>query len=798
MVLDDRAEVIQKYFHLLYDGAPTECWSTLGLFKSKSQEFEVFSLTEIEKAVKWVLMASDPDALGGQQEVYARVLPIRPDRRPTRGKRGYEKDSAGTTVLWAELDLDKTTRNREEILRVLRSFEPKPTAIVFSGGGYHVYWKLQQFETDLYSIKRRTLGLTQKLREYGADDCYDLARILRVPGTWNLKYGEPIYVDLVEYQSDRVYALEDFPTVEYEEKELDFDFDEEPLPDDFLEQIKKKDGTLYKRITTGEGAPINEAGTSIDRSKNDWFIVMRLLELGYSRGQCLSVLTNPEWFSSAKTFRRIDGKLAPDWNYATRTIANAWAQYQKQEEANKLTPQRFFREEGRGFVVKRLGEEILQEETYLSIKRNIYHYRSGVFEPDGEEHLRLVIREKLDEYWSQDRANQAVEWIRLGTQYDPLLSPQESNLVNVRNGMLEITADDVRILPHSPDYKSFTQIPVDYDSSADTATVRAFFKSVLPEDAVLVFEEFLGTCLLTDYRFKKALLLVGDGDNGKSTLLTFIGAFLGGERNVSPEPLSELAGDSRFASWRLFGKLANIAPELTSPKAREIGKFKALTGGDIISAEQKGKDKFSFRNYAKLMFGANDYPQVREPDEAFFSRWIVIKCPYRFVDSDAEVDEARGVFKKQDGILNRLCTPKNFSATLNLAIAGLQRLLRNGKFTESESVKKGLYEFMARADSVVSFFETCSEPDPNAQEPKDVVYSAYSVWCNHIGIEPLSNNAFFRRVRQLEGRLRIRTIESTKVEGRVGQVNVLRGRRFKDFVTVVSPTQVHVEIPQPE
>lgn len=51
---------------------------------------------------------------------------------------------------------------------------------------------------------------------------------------------------------------------------------------------------------------------------------MQLLELGYSPGQCLSVLTHSEWFSGEKTREK------KNFDYATYTVAKAVSIYQKQ------------------------------------------------------------------------------------------------------------------------------------------------------------------------------------------------------------------------------------------------------------------------------------------------------------------------------------------------------------------------------------------------------------------------------------------------------------------------------------
>ena len=103
------------------------------------------------------------------------------------------------------IDLDKIEHDQEVIYnRIFKLSEdgeiPKPTMIVDSGRGLHIYWRIynapyqaldtwQQLEDFLY----------YKLKEYGADGkALDAVRVLRIPGTVNSKNNKRcsiLYVD---------------------------------------------------------------------------------------------------------------------------------------------------------------------------------------------------------------------------------------------------------------------------------------------------------------------------------------------------------------------------------------------------------------------------------------------------------------------------------------------------------------------------------------------------------------------------------------------------------------------------
>lgn len=247
-------------------------------------------------------LIADAERIGDAANVYVRIAPLA--AKPTGG-RGLERASVGSSVLFVDYD---TYADKSAGLARLRSMPLPPSMIVDSGNGFHAYWLLSQFETDIDAIKARNKGLMLDLR---ADSVFDLARILRVPGTFNVK-REPIPCVIVDYHDDRVYSLGDFEAAPLDDTDRALDtWETEALPPDFLERL---DPYIAQRITHGNGS---------DRSTNDHFIACYLLENGYTQGQVLTVLTHPQWASGDKGRDRR--------GYADRTLANALAKARKNE-----------------------------------------------------------------------------------------------------------------------------------------------------------------------------------------------------------------------------------------------------------------------------------------------------------------------------------------------------------------------------------------------------------------------------------------------------------------------------------
>jgi hypothetical protein len=118
-------------------------------------------------------------------------------------------------ALWADLDAKDLSGGKPEALERLRRFHPEPTIIVDSGNGYHAYWQLR---TPIAIDGPESVALVERYlkslaRSLGADTkAAELARILRVPGTLNLKnLSAALTVTIVEINPERQWEITDFP-----------------------------------------------------------------------------------------------------------------------------------------------------------------------------------------------------------------------------------------------------------------------------------------------------------------------------------------------------------------------------------------------------------------------------------------------------------------------------------------------------------------------------------------------------------------------------------------------------------
>lgn len=124
--------------------------------------------------------------------------------------RAQLKYIAAINCLYAEFDA-KVYGDKPGILRHLDALTvPEPSALVDSGGGIHAYWLLDAPWT-LHSDER--LAAARHIQQawvglVGGDaSVHDLPRILRVPGSLNLKYEPARPVQWLKLDLGRLYPL---------------------------------------------------------------------------------------------------------------------------------------------------------------------------------------------------------------------------------------------------------------------------------------------------------------------------------------------------------------------------------------------------------------------------------------------------------------------------------------------------------------------------------------------------------------------------------------------------------------
>lgn len=132
-----------------------------------------------------------------------------------REKKGSAASAALVPALWVDVDCDGDPQKRENGLTKLREFEPAPSVIVDSGGGWHGYWLLDEpfvleSDEDKQHISHSLQGLFKVL---DGDEAYvkSVASVMRLPNSINTKPDrDSARVQVTDWHPDRRYALTSF------------------------------------------------------------------------------------------------------------------------------------------------------------------------------------------------------------------------------------------------------------------------------------------------------------------------------------------------------------------------------------------------------------------------------------------------------------------------------------------------------------------------------------------------------------------------------------------------------------
>ena len=170
----------------------------------------------------------------------------------------------------------------------------------------------------------------------------------------------------------------------------------------------------------------------------------------------------------------------------------------------------------------------------------LYVYEEGVYRPTGEGYIARRVKGPAQEWrqeglWTPTLADSVAAYISADA---PLLWDKlPSGIVNIANGLLYLERDTgvptvgirPKLKPHSKNFLSTIQLPVKYEPDARCPDWERFVGDTFPEDAQDLAWE-IAAWLIFPTPVQKAVILTGEGANGKSRFLCGLNAMFGKSR----------------------------------------------------------------------------------------------------------------------------------------------------------------------------------------------------------------------------------------------------------------------------
>lgn len=377
---------------------------------------------------------------------------------------------------------------------------------------------------------------------------------------------------------------------------------------------------------------------------------------------------------------------------------------------------------------EKLARYLISDEYVIKINNSLHIYADGVYNNDLRSIEKTLLR-----YINNSKSAERTEVIK----YLDILAENKfqttPKTIAVANGLLDIESKHLTVF--DPKIIIKNKIAVNYNPSSYNEDMDKTLNKICCNDKQLrlLIEEMIGYCLFRRNELGKCFILTGHGSNGKSTLLDVIKRLLG-EDNISSVSLEDL--NDRFKTFQLEGKLANIGDDISNKYIDNNSTFKKLVTGETVNVERKGKDPFDFNNYSKLIFSCNDMPRINDLSDGLKRRIILIPFNARFSKSDANFDPF---------IIDKLMKSEALEYLLNLALAGLERILYNRAFTIPESVSNAWTEYEKTNNPVLGFVEDAKIENELTSD----VYLQYQTYCADSGLKHLSKAVFTRELSKL-------------------------------------------------
>lgn len=354
-----------------------------------------------------------------------------------------------------------------------------------------------------------------------------------------------------------------------------------------------------------------------------------------------------------------------------------------------------------------------------------YNESNGVWYPfttsDGTYKFRSSLDIKERELVDLDAVGRLIDAIRSDSSIAALhFEKVNPYLLNFKDGVFDI--ENETILEHNSSYM-FTyclnatthQIKSDYHGGE--MLLQYLNKSFGDSDEqIATLSEIFGVAISNVRDQKQMFFLYGPSSSGKSVALNILNGLICDEF-VSSLSFRQFSG--KFELSEMAGSCLNLSSEIPAIKGKTADVLKRITGNDAIHAERKGKTGFKTRIHALLVFATNILPQVADDDEAFYSRFRVLKY-------DHSIPKSEWINNLEDSILEH-----ELGYVLRFAIEGLKRYIGNGmEISAKEESDSYVYHTRIEENSFTDFINQFIVASDDGILLNAELYEAYYDYCN--------------------------------------------------------------------
>jgi len=306
-----------------------------------------------------------------------------------------------------------------------------------------------------------------------------------------------------------------------------------------------------------------------------------------------------------------------------------------------------------------------------------------------------------------------------------------------RNGFLDLKdPSNVQLVDHSPEHGATFRVNGDWDPDAECPAWLELLDKVWEFDddkaeKIACFQEFIGAALAqVAPSYQRAFIALGDGSNGKSTVLDVVTSLFPKENRTSQNPHDWVAHSTGpYALCALATSVLNTTAEMPQGRLNRGDLVKAIITGDSVTARPIREMPFSFRPVAAQFWLANRLPESDDRSRGYWRRYVVLTFNRNFEDEGQATKTSAEIV---DEVLSQR------SGIYAWGIRGLQRLIANKKYTIPPSSEATMSGWEEENDPVKEWMASRWKPaelEKSTQGPEGwQLHADLRNWCADQGI----------------------------------------------------------------
>ena len=414
--------------------------------------------------------------------------------------------------------------------------------------------------------------------------------------------------------------------------------------------------------------------------------------------------------------------------------------------------------------------EFVKNHGVKCINGQLYSVNGAI--PDGKA-KQIIIKEIL--YYVQTNHGDKAEKLLKGIKQYCYIEPPKPDLdkIHFKNGTL--SKDKNGLFTVWSDKKEFCVNRINANYNPDAPLPKIFIdylNTVYHQDDIQTLQQYCGYCLLPTTVLQKALLIIGDGGEGKSVLGAILNAIIG-ENNCYNASVKDLEG--AFGVANVENKLIYIDDDVSEKAITNSGIFKSLvTNKNNIEAKKKFQQSNIIKSYIRFIcFGNFSLQALYDTSDGFYRRLLALRVKPK--------DENR----IDNPFIDRQIIDQESEGVVNWLVQGLNEIIKyNFKIYTSERTEAESERIKHENDSVLAFLQSdCITVKSGLKVHTTDLYNAYCNFCEENALNKLTTaNSFSRAIKNRGRKYGIANKDQVIIKGK-------RARGFYGIGFTVEVTQ---------